>query len=127
MSVTTVALKLHRLAAVALVVVWLLVPCSAAAEEIRIDQPPHGAARGDAPASTPAPGISDRDPRGDHAPAFIGPFVGSYETPGVIGQFGFSGWTTTNPPVGPPYRDVTGWFSLGFTLTWDPKPATATP
>jgi len=71
--------NLHRLVAVALIVLTPMVADIGGAEEILIERPPsHG------------------------------------------------GWTTTNPPVGPSYRDVTGWFSFGFTFTWDPKPTTAT-
>jgi hypothetical protein len=123
----TVTVNLRRLVAVALIVLAPMLAGNGAAEEIRIEQPPsQGAVPKDEPTTTPAPGVAGRDPRGDHAPAFIAPFVGSYETLTATGQFGLSGWTTTNPPVGPPYRDVTGWLSFGFTFTWDPKPTTAT-
>jgi hypothetical protein len=44
------------------------------------------------------------------------------------GQYGPSGWTSPNAPIGPASREVNGWFSFGFTRTWDgkpPSPATA--
>jgi hypothetical protein len=120
-------MRLLRLAMCALTVSTLLIPCPSVAQEIGVEQrpPQDGQPRHDSSA-TPFSGGPGRGPRVDHAPAFAEPFVGTYETPTTTGQFGLSGWTTANPPLGPPYRDVTGWFSFGFTLTWDPKPATVT-
>jgi hypothetical protein len=125
----------RRLVAHAVMVLAMLGPSLSLAQDIRIEERPRpeapqgessGPSRHDA-STPPAAGVP---PRVDHAPAFIEPFVGTYETPTTTGQFGLSGWTAPNPMVGPPYREVTGWFSLGFTVTWGPKPpyrSTATP
>ena len=79
---------------------------------------------------TPKPPDSDFYPDGgvkvEHDPAFIEPFAGRYETTNGSGRFGLSGWTAPNPPVGSPvsgWRDVSGWFALGFSVTWDGPPA----
>jgi hypothetical protein len=98
------------------------------AQDVGIEQRPgKSVVPGEASATTPSPPAAGREVGRDHAPAFVEPFVGAYETPTVTGRFGLSGWTTANPPPGPPYRDATGWFTFGFTFTWDPKPPTATP
>jgi hypothetical protein len=63
-------------------------------------------------------------------PAFIEPVAVHYETPSGSGRFGLSGWTAPNTPVGSPvsgWRDVSGWFVLGFSLTWDGPPAPPKP
>jgi hypothetical protein len=78
---------------------------------------------------TTRPPDNDFYPQGtkvEHDPAFIEPLAGSYETPGGSGRFGLSGWTAPNPPVGSPvggWRDVSGWFAIGFSVTWDGPPA----
>ena len=62
----------------------------------------------------------------EHDPAFIEPLASRYETTRGSGRVGFSGWTAPNPPVGSPvsgWRDVSGWFALGFSVTWDGPPA----
>jgi hypothetical protein len=62
----------------------------------------------------------------EHDPAFIEPLAFKYETTTGSGRVGLSGWTAPNPPVGLAYggwRDVSGWFSLGFSVTWDGPPA----
>lgn len=65
----------------------------------------------------------------DHDPAFIEPMTRTYETTTSTGRMGLSGWTAPNPPVGSPareWRENTGWFALGFSVTWDgPPPASA--
>src|SRR5512134_2664218 len=69
--------------------------------------------------------------RVEHDPAFIEPFAASYQTATGSGRFGLSGWTAPNPPVGSEstlWRQTTGWFALGFSVTWDgppPRPAPA--
>lgn len=63
-------------------------------------------------------------------PAFIAPFSGVFDAAAVSGRYGFSGWTSPNAPIGPSFTETNGWFSLGFSLTWDAKPhraAIATP
>jgi hypothetical protein len=62
----------------------------------------------------------------EHDPAFIEPLAFKYETPKGSGRVGLSGWTAPNQPVGSPvggWRDVSGWFALGFSITWDGPPA----
>ena len=62
----------------------------------------------------------------EHDPAFIEPLSKRYETANGSGRVGFSGWTAPNAPVGSPvsgWRDVSGWFALGFSVTWDGPPA----
>jgi hypothetical protein len=64
----------------------------------------------------------------EHDPAFIEPLAGSYETPNGSGKVGLSGWTAPNQPVGSPvggWRDVSGWFAIGFSVTWGGPPAAA--
>ena len=78
---------------------------------------------------TTRPPDNDFYPQGtkvEHDPAFIEPLAARYETPSGSGQYGFSGWTAPNAPVGTPvsgWRDVSGWFALGFSVTWDGPPA----
>lgn len=65
--------------------------------------------------------------RVEHDPAFIEPFAGSYQTATGSGRFGLSGWTAPNPPVGSEatlWRQTSGWFALGFSVTWGGPPAT---
>ena len=64
--------------------------------------------------------------RVEHDPAFIEPLATRYETPTGSGRVGLSGWTSPNYPIGSEqrgWRDVTGWFALGFSVTWDGPPA----
>lgn len=81
---------------------------------------------------TTRPTDADNYPEGTrvgHDPAFIEPMAGAYETATGSGRAGLSGWTAPNTPVGAAiagYREVSGWFALGFTVTWDgPPPAPA--
>ena len=65
-------------------------------------------------------------PKVEHDPAFIEPLAKKYETATGSGWVGFSGWTSPNTPVGSPvsgWRDVSGWFALGFSVTWDGPPS----
>ncbi|MBI4637703.1 MAG: hypothetical protein HY727_15300 [Candidatus Rokubacteria bacterium] len=69
-------------------------------------------------------------PRVRHDPAFIRPLSVERRTPTSTGRVGMSGWTSPNTPVGGSlngYSEVNGWFSLGFTFTWDGPPPPATP
>jgi hypothetical protein len=62
----------------------------------------------------------------EHDPAFIEPLAGTYETTNGSGRVGLSGWTAPNQPVGSPvsgWRDVSGWFAIGFSVTWGGPPA----
>jgi hypothetical protein len=68
--------------------------------------------------------------RVQHDPAFIEPLATKYETPTSSGRVGLSGWTAPNAPIGSPvsgWRDVSGWFALGFSVTWDGPPAARKP
>ncbi len=71
-----------------------------------------------------------RGTRVEHDPAFIEPFAGSYQTATGSGRYGLSGWTAPNPPIGSEatlWKEVNGWFALGFSVTWDGPPARAVP
>ena len=67
--------------------------------------------------------------RVQHDPAFIEPLSTEYQVGDSTGRFGLSGWTSPNTPAGPivsGYRDVTGWLSAGFSITWGGPPPTST-
>jgi hypothetical protein len=122
----------RRLLTCALIVLVVLTPSLSLAQDLRIEErprpdAPQGGPPGRESSAPPASGVPARDVQVEHAPAFIEPFVYTYETPTAAGQFGLSGWTAPNPPVGPPLRDVPGWLSFGFTLTWGARPTSATP
>ena len=74
------------------------------------------------------PSDSDYYPRGtrvQHDPAFIAPFTTTWQSPTSSGRVGLSGWTAPNVPVGSPvsgHSEVTGWFALGLSVTWDGPP-----
>jgi len=82
---------------------------------------------------TTRPPDADLYPRGtrvEHDPAFIEPFAGSYQTSTGSGRYGLSGWTAPNPPIGAEatnWKEVNGWFALGFSVTWDGPPARVAP
>src|SRR5919108_2030458 len=82
---------------------------------------------------TSRPPDADVYPRGtkvEHDPAFIEPFAGSYQTTTGSGRFGLSGWTAPNPPIGAEgtnWKEVNGWFALGFSVTWDGPPPRVVP
>ncbi len=82
---------------------------------------------------TTRPPDANAYPRGmqvEHDPAFIEPFAGSYANEKGSGRFGLSGWTAPNPPIGSEatgWRERTGWFALGFSVTWDGPPARVAP
>ena len=77
------------------------------------------------------PSDADHYPRGgqvQHDPAFFGPLSRRRETPTSTGRIGIAGWASPNTPVGAPsgtgWKEVSGWFALGFSVTWDgPPPA----
>ena len=76
------------------------------------------------------PSDADLYPRGGlvrYDPAFIGPLSSKRETPTSTGRLGISGWASPNTPVGPAssgWGEVSGWFALGLSFTWDgPPPA----
>jgi hypothetical protein len=78
---------------------------------------------------TTRPPDTDYYPQGtkvEHDPAFIEPLATSYENAEGSGRIGLSGWTAPNTPVGSPvggWRDVSGWFAIGFSVTWGGPPA----
>jgi hypothetical protein len=79
------------------------------------------------------PGDADRYPRGgqvQHDPAFVGPMSKPYETPQSTGRYGVAGWVSPTTPVGPPHTgwsEVSGYFALGFSMTWDGPPPVRRP
>jgi hypothetical protein len=79
---------------------------------------------------TSKPPDHDNYPQGtkvEHDPAFVEPLSFKYETPNTSGRVGLSGWTAPNQPVGSGvgggWRDISGWFAFGFSITWDGPPA----
>jgi hypothetical protein len=78
---------------------------------------------------TTRPPDTDYYPQGtkvEHDPAFIEPFASQYENAEGSGRIGLSGWTAPNTPVGSPsggWAYNTGWFALGFSVTWGGPPA----
>jgi hypothetical protein len=57
-------------------------------------------------------------------PAFIGPMSSKTESPRTTGRVGFAGWTSPTTPVGSAqnWREVTGYFALGFAIEWGGPP-----
>ena len=112
---------------------WLLVAMPAAAQvKIESTRPPDDRAVRVLPPplhyETSRPPDHDFYPQGtkvEHDPAFIEPLTSKYSTPTSTGRVGVSGWTAPNQPVGSPvggWRDVSGWFALGFSITWGGPP-----
>ena len=56
-------------------------------------------------------------------PAFVEPFTAVRQTgPKSAVQLGVAGWTAPNTPVsqgGGRFREVPGWFALGFAIVWE--------
>ena len=115
----------------------LLLSSPAWAQEVEIKKPAPPPAREERDFIPPGlhdeirPGDADRYPRGgqvQHDPAFIGPMSKPRETPTSSGRFGVAGWVSPTTPVGPGsasgWNEVSGYFALGFSATWDgPPPA----
>jgi hypothetical protein len=78
---------------------------------------------------TTRPPDTDFYPQGtkvEHDPAFIEPFASDYATSEGSGTIGLSGWTAPNQPLGGAaanWRETSGWFALGFSVTWGGPPA----
>ena len=56
-----------------------------------------------------------------HEPAFIR----GLSTRTATGRAGIAGWTAPNTPVGGGvvgWSEVSGWFAIGFSVTWDGPP-----
>src|SRR5213594_5013312 len=128
------------IAILAALVAPVVVPAPPAdAQQVKIEttrKPPEREARIVPPPlhyETSRPPDADVYPRGtrvEHDPAFIEPFAGSYQTTKGSGRYGLSGWTAPNPPIGPEatlWKEVNGWFALGFSVTWDGPPARVVP
>ena len=66
------------------------------------------------------------DIRVRHEPAFIEPFVGRTK---AGNEYGLSGWTSPNIPVGSlasqGYQQDSGWFAIGITFLFDYPPKAA--
>lgn len=65
-----------------------------------------------------------------HDPAFVAPMSRKWSTPTQSGRVGIAGWTSPNTPVGGTvggWREVSGWFALGFSFTWDGPPEAPRP
>ncbi len=66
-------------------------------------------------------------PHGGRAPHEPGFFRGlSSKT--ATGRVGIAGWTAPNVPVGSSgsgWREINGWFTIGFSATWDAPPPAA--
>ncbi len=66
------------------------------------------------------------DLRVRHEPAFIEPFTGRTK---AGNEYGLSGWTSPNPPVGSlasqGFQQSNGWFALGITFLFDYPPKVA--
>ena len=76
------------------------------------------------------PSDADHYPRGGlvhYDPGFLNSTSMPYERPKSTGRIGLGGWVSPNTPVGPMssgWKEVSGWFALGFSVTWDgPPPA----
>jgi hypothetical protein len=76
------------------------------------------------------PSDADHYPRGglvQYDPSFLNSVSMPYERPKSTGRIGLGGWVSPNTPVGPMssgWKEVSGWFALGFSVTWDgPAPA----
>jgi hypothetical protein len=73
---------------------------------------------------------ADHYPRGglvQYDPGFLNSTSTPYERVKSTGRVGLGGWVSPNTPVGPMssgWKEVSGWFALGFSVTWDgPPPA----
>lgn len=120
--------------ALALGVLFALAAVPALAQGVKIEAPRPQTERPGAAETTRLPfertKPSDRDyypdgPRVAHDPAFIEGMSADYESGNSSGRVGVAGWTSPNTPLGPEvmgYREVTGWFGLGFTVTWGGPP-----
>lgn len=65
-------------------------------------------------------------PRVETDPAFVEGLSSEYEAPTSSGRVGVAGWTAPATPVGPAvagYREIPGWLTFGFAVTWGGPPA----
>lgn len=125
-----------RIKALALGVLFALAAMPAMAQDVKIEAPRPSTERPDAVDRSRVPydrsRPTDRDyypdgPRVSHDPAFIEGMSSEYQRGNSSGRAGVAGWTSPNAPLGPGvmgYREVTGWFGLGFTVTWGGPPRT---
>jgi hypothetical protein len=129
------------LCAVAIIGLTVVVALPAAAQNVEIEATRPPAEREAKIVPPPLHYETTRPPDGDvrpnlrgadveHDPAFIEPLAGSYQTANGSGRYGLSGWTAPNSPVGAQstnWQEVTGWFALGFSVTWGGPPAAPRP
>ncbi|OGK95964.1 MAG: hypothetical protein A3E31_18355 [Candidatus Rokubacteria bacterium RIFCSPHIGHO2_12_FULL_73_22] len=125
-----VALALVVLAAAPAAAQQVEIQKAPAPPRVVIEREPGGAPTGIGDATRPSDG--DVYPRGTnvpYAPSFVRGLSSRYATPTSTGHAGVAAWTSPNTPVGGPvagWREVSGWFGLGFAVTWDgppPEPA----
>ena len=126
---------MRALRIVVIAVLGLLVALPAAAQQVEVEAKPRVSEREPRVVAPPLhyettrPPDTDYYPQGtkvEHDPAFIQPLASSYQNAEGSGRVGVSGWTAPNTPVGSPvggWRDVSGWFALGFSVTWGGPPA----
>jgi hypothetical protein len=107
------------------------------AQEVEIEKPaPPPTAKPEREVISPGlydetrPSDADHYPRGglvQYDPGFLTSTSQPYERAKSTGRIGLGGWVSPNTPVGPMssgWKEVSGWFALGFSVTWDgPPPA----
>ena len=116
----------------------MAITAPAAAQQVDIQKPAPPPQRIEREPEVISPGLSEeRRPieadnypptggRVPHEPAFIRGLSSKTAT----GRVGIAGWTSPNTPVGGSiagWHEVSGWFAIGFSATWDgPPPPSAT-
>ena len=122
-----------RVKALVVAVLLAIGAAPAVAQDVKIQVPPP---RRERPDALGAPGTQDRGrpsdhdfypdgPRVGHDPGFVEPLSAEYEGTDSSGRVGVSGWTAPNAPLGPEvagYRENTGWFGFGISVTWGGPP-----
>ena len=130
-----------RYSFLAMIALVALVARPAAAQDIQIEAKPPTAERQMRAVAPPLHYETSRPPdtdfyhypgtRVEHDPAFIEAMSSTYTYSDGSGTIGVSGWTAPNQPVSSPvsgWRDVSGWFAIGLSVTWGgPPPAKARP
>lgn len=110
----------------------VLVATPVAAQQVDIQKPAPPPVRIEREPEVIPPGLSnERRPieadnyakggRVPHEPAFIR----GLSTRTATGRAGIAGWTAPNTPVGGGvvgWNEVSGWFAIGFSVTWDGPP-----
>ena len=123
--------------AVAVLFAVLLFATSGWAQEVEIEKPaPAPTVKPEREIIPPGlydetrPSDADHYPRGglvQYDPGFLASTSQPYERAKSTGRIGLGGWVSPNTPVGPmslSWKESSGWFALGFSVTWDgPPPA----